>query len=241
MRTAILGDVHGNLEALEAVLAVAAERGVNRYVQVGDVVGYGANPSECLKLLREVGTRIVAGNHDWAVVQKLSADFFNPAARAAVHWTRAQLDKDDIAFLEDLPLVEQIGELTVFHASLDHPELFHYILDPQSALENLDLLPTPLGCCGHSHVPVSFLLSEDNLLITDEEELSFEGYERVIFNVGSVGQPRDGDPRAALAILDEETRSFELIRVPYDLAKTGEKIRRAGLPQELAERLVEGF
>lgn len=240
MRYAILGDVHGNLEALDAVLARADALGVDHFAQIGDIVGYGPDPGPCIARLRDRETVIVAGNHDWAVVGKLDAHTFNPYAREAVEWTRRQLDRAELHYLESLPLIQEPdGDFTLAHATVDQPEVFDYIQTYQDAQRSLDELRTSVGFIGHSHVPMSFV-RRDELMHTDARYLRLEDVGRALVNVGSVGQPRDENPLAALALFDTRTREYALERVPYDIETTAEKIRRAGLPEVLAQRLFVG-
>ncbi|NRA97071.1 MAG: metallophosphoesterase family protein [Planctomycetes bacterium] len=240
MRYGILGDVHGNLEALEVAIAGLASRQVDRYVQMGDLVGYGADPAPCIARIRELGASVVAGNHDWAVIGKLDTSFFNVYAREAVEWTRSHLSREELHYLETLPLVDELdNEVTLVHATLDQPEVFDYIQTYYDAHRSLKALDTRVCFMGHSHVPMAFLQSR-SIVHTNREELSLADVDRALVNVGSVGQPRDENPKTAYAIYDSGSHNYTLYRDAYDTETTGDKIRKAGLPAILGERLLYG-
>jgi len=239
VRYAILGDVHGNLEALETALGSLADQSIDRFLQVGDIVGYGADPGACIRILREIGAVIVAGNHDWAVVGKLDSSCFNVYARAAVDWTRNVLAREDLLFLEALPLVEIVDDhITVVHATPDQPELFDYIMTEYDAHRAFESFTTPVCFIGHSHVP-SILLWNGNLeqVLSDQVRV---GRERALINVGSIGQPRDDNPQLAVGVYDTDTGDYRLHRVAYDIDRAAWKIGQAGLPPVLGERLFYG-
>lgn len=240
MRYGILGDVHGNLEALEVAVAGLKSRGVDRFIQMGDIVGYGADPARCIEIIRDLDAAVVAGNHDWAVIGKLDTSFFNVYAREAVEWTRSHLSRSDLQFLEALPLADVLDdEVTLVHATLDQPEVFDYIQTYYDAHRSLRSLDTRVCFMGHSHVPMAFLQT-DSLVHTNAERFSLEGVDRALINVGSVGQPRDENPKTAYALYDSETLEYTLYRDTYDTDTTGDKIRKAGLPPILGERLLYG-
>ncbi len=240
MRYAILGDIHSNLEALEAVLADLADARIDHYVCVGDVVGYGADPKPCLDRVRDLCDVIVAGNHDWAVAGTLSMEFFNEYAKAAIHWTRAQLDEDDIAWLRDLPLQADVDRRTLLvHSTVHDPPAFDYLLTSYDAHLSMRVLKKPLCFVGHSHIPITFM-ERGGLGFTFAETIDLTRVEKVIVNPGSVGQPRDENPLASYAIYDTVKRRVTLHRVAYDIATAAAKIEAAGLPQPLADRLHVG-
>ena len=238
----MLADVHGNLEALYAIFADARERGgFDEIWCLGDTVGYGPDPSACLDLLRRRQLVMVAGNHDFAAVNKLSISNFNPAAQASTQWTSAQLSHEEFEFLAALPLTASAGQFTLVHGSLKDP-LAEYLLHPQAALDTFAALPTPYCLVGHSHIP--FICEEAN---GDVTFLEFScdaptplGDTRCIINSGGVGQPRDLDPRPSYAIYDSQANNIQRFRVAYDIAKTQTKMRQAGLPLSLVERLDYG-
>ncbi len=242
MRYCVFGDVHGNLEALEAVVADARRHGAERYACVGDIVGYGASPSECIDRVQSLTTQIVAGNHDCATVGRTELEYFNHFAREAVVWTRSQLSPQDKTFLRDLPLTLEADGLTVVHATVHQPELFGYIESDPSARQSFAALRNDLAFVGHSHVPVVFfhLPDEDAVLYTKDLEVPLDVGPRAIVNVGSVGQPRDNDPRAAYVLYDSTRRLVIIRRVEYNIEGAKRKIIKAGLPDVLGHRLLFG-
>ncbi|MEZ6196355.1 MAG: metallophosphoesterase family protein [Planctomycetota bacterium] len=236
----LLGDIHSNIEALDAVLGKLRSEGVERFLSVGDIVGYGADPKACIDRVREIGATVVAGNHDWAVVGKLETTFFNVYAKEAVDWTRSQLEPDDLAWLSSRPLVEVVDdEITVVHATLDQPANFDYIQTYYDAARTINAMETHVCMVGHSHVPLAFIL-EDSIRLAMGTRLDLSDCDRALLNVGSIGQPRDENPKAACGIYDSETGEYRLERVPYDIGTASEKIRSAGLPGILADRLRFG-
>jgi len=240
VRYAILGDIHSNLEALEAVLAALANERIDHYVCVGDVVGYGADPKPCLDRVREICDVIVAGNHDWAVAGTLSMEFFNEYAKAAIHWTREQISEDDIAWLRDLPLQADVDRRTLLvHSTVHDPAAFDYLLTSYDAHLSMRVLKKPLCFVGHSHIPITFM-ERGGLGFTFADTIDLTRVEKVIVNPGSVGQPRDENPLAAYAIYDTVKRRVTLHRVAYDIEAAAEKILAAGLPRPLADRLHVG-
>ncbi len=246
MRIGILGDIHGNLEALGAVVERLETENVSHWVQVGDIVGYGADPVPCLDILREHNCTICIGNHDAAVVGFLNTDYFNTYAREAIDWTRHQLRPEDLEFLRNLPLLVEHKEYTVVHGTLHMPEQFGYVLSKVEAVDSLRKQRTKVAFVGHSHVPALYMQKVDSpafemdVVYESEIERNIKEYSRVLLNVGSVGQPRDEDPRAAYAIYDVEAADIRVSRVTYDVEKAQAKIRAAGLPSVLADRLALG-
>ncbi len=242
MRTLIVSDVHANLEALEAVIADAGQRGGFDCIWcLGDVVGYGPEPSECLRRLRGFDLAAVAGNHDYAAAGAIDAADFNGAAYAAIRWTAQQLDADDRRFLAQLPTVNLQPPFTLVHGSLRAP-MVEYLLHPAQARATFELLTTPYCLVGHSHRPfVCREMRPAPLFLPfpgDGREPLGDG--RRIINPGSVGQPRDRDARAGYAVFDRDGPAVEHYRVAYDIAATQSKMRRARLPQYLVERLAYG-
>lgn len=240
MRYAILSDIHGNLEALRAVLADAADR-ADAVLCLGDVVGYGADPDPCIELVAARCLVVVAGNHEYAVAARLDLEWFNPYARAAAEWTRARLDDDACAWLAALPLVGEVGDATLVHASPSHPEDWDYLLEAEDGYAAFPAFATRLCFVGHSHVPAVW--AQGSWGREHEKgpvEIVIEAGCRYVVNVGSVGQPRDRDARAAYVLWDVEGRRVTLRRVPYDVARARQKILDAGLPRFLADRLADG-
>jgi len=240
VRYAILSDIHGNLEALRAVLADAGDR-ADAFLCLGDVVGYGADPGPCVDLVAERCAAVVAGNHERAVAGLMALDRFNPAARAAAEWTRERLHPDAAAWLAALPLVREVADATLVHASPSQPDEWDYLIFPEDGFAVFGAFATRACFVGHSHVPRAWAQGSWG---HDHEPMpsavTFEAGCRYVVNVGSVGQPRDHDPRAAYAVWDLEARRLEIRRVPYDVAAARAKIVEAGLPRFLAERLAAG-
>ena len=242
MRYGILGDIHANLSALETVLACMRREGVDRLISVGDVVGYGAAPHECIQILREAGAQVVKGNHDAACVGEVDARLFNPYARAAVEWTHAELGAEEQQWLRGLPLVADLEHCCVVHATLDHPDRFDYVQAVEEADPSLDAMHSTVLFAGHTHVPVTILRLADDprTAYTVEPEIALDDVRRAFVNVGAVGQPRDEDARAAYAIYDSDRARIWIQRVEYDVAREAARIRAAGLPGVLADRLFLG-
>ncbi len=240
VRYAIFGDIHANLEALNSVLDYAKKQGAEKFLCLGDIVGYGANPQECCDMVRTMKIPVVAGNHDWAVCGKLSIEFFNTYAKQAVYWTRDNLSEENMQFLKDLPLIQEVNEeITLVHGSLNFPDLFDYIQTSQDARLSLEKLHTRVCFLGHSHVPVTFF-SGPMVSYSMSYEINLKGFEKALVNVGSVGQPRDENPKSSFAIYDSEKEQVKIHRVEYDIETTARKILDAGLPEILAERLKYG-
>jgi diadenosine tetraphosphatase ApaH/serine/threonine PP2A family protein phosphatase len=232
MKTAIISDIHSNLEALTSVLDAVDGLGPDAIICLGDIVGYGADPDACVELIRERSIPSIMGNHDMAVAGDLTIDDFNDIAKTGVQWSRERLSKEQSEYLRGLPLqIEQADALFV-HSSPDHPEEFHYLIYPSDTIESFRSFSQPICFVGHTHRPAIF---------------SAEGFERritrnkqAIVNVGSVGQPRDGDWRGCFTLFDSEQWSIEHIRVEYDVHRAREKIITAGLPNKLGDRLLAG-
>lgn len=240
MRYGIISDIHGNLEALEAVLKRCTAEAIDVYYCLGDIVGYGANPKECLARIRSVNAVCVAGNHDWAVAGKLNPSYFNPVAKDAVSWTQKQLSPDEIKFLNTLGLVIKEDNAVFVHAMLSEPEYFHYMIYKSEAEENFHLMERPLCFIGHTHTPQIIRFKDNTVECLEETAIAVEPEIKYIINAGSVGQPRDGNPQAAFVIYDSQRRDIKIRRVPYNISAAQEKILRAGLPAALAHRLESG-
>ncbi len=241
MKYGLISDIHGNLEALTAVLEELDRQDVDEILCLGDVIGYGPNPEECLELVRRRASVILAGNHDHAALGLLDTSYFNPYARRAVEWTAHHISEAAQKFLRERPLMREFDHFTIVHATPLQPEMWNYVLSVEDALENFPHFHGQACFIGHSHVPV--IIAQDNdggVRVLKQEELKFQQSERYIINIGSVGQPRDGDHRAACAVYDDEAREYRLLRVEYDFAATQAKIRKMGLPAFLADRLALG-
>jgi predicted phosphodiesterase len=239
MKYGILGDIHGNLEALEAVLERLEAAGVKKYVSVGDLVGYGASPCECIRKVRELGTTVVAGNHDFAAVDKLNIDFFNAYARESALWTRSALSDEDKQYIKSLKLVEYCDNFIIVHSTLYSPELFEYIQTSYDAHLSFEQQTTPISFMGHSHVPVNFF-KRKNVSFNMDNEIRLDESTKIMVNVGSIGQPRDENPDAVCVIYDADEGVVRTSRIHYDVEKSARKIVQAGLPEILAERLKYG-
>jgi predicted phosphodiesterase len=243
MRCAVLADIHSNLEAFQAVLRDLEERGgADEIWCLGDIVGYGPDPHECIQLLRQHRCECVAGNHDWAAIGKLDTSAFNPEAAAACHWTAEALKKEDADFLAGLPPTLRLDDFTLVHGSPREP-IWEYVLSAQAAKANFDCFDSRFCLIGHSHSPLLFELDSKNSCRLEQlpEQLSLKTDSRFIINCGSVGQPRDGDPRASYAVIDTAQESLWHCRVKYDFKVTQEKILDADLPVRLASLLSVGW
>ena len=244
MRYGIIADIHANLDAFTAVLEDIRQRGgVDEVWCLGDVVGYGPQPGECISLLRETTDVCVAGNHDRAATGKLSTADFNPAAAAACQWTGQQLIPDEKEYLNNLPPVIEKGDFTLVHGSPREP-IWEYILSAGTARENFAYFKTSYCLVGHSHRPMVFSYSRTGTctvsLFPGDSWLA-TGDSRLIINPGGVGQPRDGDPRASYAIYDSDSKNIRLHRVEYDINATQTKMTAQGLPRQLVTRLSYGM
>jgi predicted phosphodiesterase len=239
LRYGIFGDIHGNFDALEAALAVMEQEGVEEYICLGDIVGYGAEPRECVAKIRDMGCMCLAGNHDHAAIGKLDIDFFNLYAREAAVWTRAALEPADKEFLANLGFVEHLSNFAVVHGSLHGPEMFNYISTIFDADLSFEALDKPILFYGHTHIPLTFFDTKP-MTYTMDVEIPVGDGTRTLVNVGSVGQPRDEDPRASFAVYDDEVGVVKVLRVEYNVEQAGEKIVNAGLPEALAVRLQLG-
>lgn len=241
MRYALLADIHGNLAAFEAVLQDIAEKGgVEELWCLGDIVGYGPDPSACIALLCKYPHLCVAGNHDWAAIGKVDISDFNPDAAAACRWTGEQLSAADVKYLESLPLTLTRDDFTIAHGSPRQP-IWEYVLSIQSADHNFRFFETRYCLIGHSHVPLAFEHVGKTCVLRELPAALRLGGNRLIINPGGVGQPRDGDPRASYAIYDERDKVIYHYRTPYDIADTQERMVRNGLSNFLVMRLSHGW
>ena len=239
MRFAIISDIHANLEALEAVLKDARERKCTHFVCLGDVVGYNASPRECVKRIRELDCPVVKGNHDEQASLPAPSSDFNELAERAIKWTRDNLTDDDKKWLRDLPLQRRVHDFTIVHATLDTPGQWSYVFNKLDAAASFTYQRTNVCFFGHTHVPMVFI-RDQGVRRERIEHIRIEPARKYFIDAGSVGQPRDGNWRAAYCIYDVENNLVELLRVKYDLATVQRKIAEAGLPRLLAERLAIG-
>jgi predicted phosphodiesterase len=239
MRVAVLSDVHANLEALEAVLADARDQHCTHYVCLGDVVGYNANPRECLDIVRKLACPSVKGNHDEEASLTHSSGDFNEWAEQAILWTRRQLSEADRTWLHDLPLQLEVHDFTIVHATLEAPGEWSYVFSPSDAVASFNYQHTRVCFFGRTHVQGAFLC--DGLAKElPQPAIHVEDGKKYFVNAGSVGQPRDGDWRAAYCIFRTDENVIEQRRVQYDIEQARKKVIRAGLPRLLAERLALG-
>lgn len=242
MRILLLSDIHANLPAFKAVLT-AVEGQWDQIWCLGDLVGYGPNPNECIALLREFDHVSLSGNHDWAALGKLNISEFNDDARAVVRWTRSVLEPESRAYLDSLPPKRVQDGFTLAHASPRHP-VWEYVLDYNTAAANFAYFATPCCLIGHTHVPMHIVEREPGDLTMEptvhDDWISLEN-QKALLNPGSVGQPRDDDPRAAYALLDTEQLAWKFGRVSYPIEETQEQMRQEGFPYALVERLSYGW
>ena len=239
MKYAILADIHGNIEALQAVLEDARNQKCTHYACVGDIVGYGANPKECLDIVRSMNMPCVKGEHDEYTSSEEELDGFGPQAAEAVTWTRQQLTREDRQWLRDQKYVRMVANFSLVHATLDGPQRWGYVFDKLMAAASFTYQNTNVCFFSHTHVPVAFV--RDNVVRGGSySKFKVETGRKYFVGVGSVGRPRDGNPKAAYVIYDLDEGSIEIRRLDYDIATAQKKILAAGLPPRLADRLSFG-
>ncbi|MEA3369028.1 MAG: metallophosphoesterase family protein [Candidatus Ratteibacteria bacterium] len=240
MRYGIFGDIHGNLEAFEVVLRELNRQKVTQLICVGDIVGYGAEPNGCVEKIRSLSIPAVAGNHDWISVGKSDINYLNAQARQAILWTGRNLKSENKRYLDKLPLVIEKNDFQLVHGSLKEPAEWHYILNLKEANDAFSLMKKSLLFIGHSHRPIIFSKDKEKIAYSFTGRLSIKEGVKYIINVGSVGQPRDGDPRAGYILFDDEKKEIVYKRIAYPVEKTQAKIKAAGLPGIEAARLADG-
>ena len=237
----IIADIHGNLEALGAVLSQLQK--AEKIVCLGDLVGYGPNPDECVERIRDLFIPTVAGNHDKAVIGERELTWFSQSAREAIIWTQMKIYQEELDYLKSLPLVLGEDNFQFVHGSLREPTE-EYLYSISDALPTFERMKEPLCFVGHSHIPLFIGSRKDGNYegrgLQDGEEVVIDDYEKVIINVGGVGQPRDGDARASFGLYDSGRKIFSLHRIAYDVEAVQDKMRKAGLPVPLIERLTYG-
>jgi predicted phosphodiesterase len=239
MRYAIIADIHANLEAFNTVLADAKAMNCTHYACLGDVVGYNANPKECLDMVRAMNMPVVKGNHDEYCSAEVDLEGFNPHAQEAINWTRNQLTEEDRKWLRDLRYIRLVASFSIVHATLDGPQRWGYVFDKLAAAASFTYQNTSVCFFGHTHVPVAFV--RDAVVRGGTySKFKTEPGKKYFVNVGSVGQPRDGNPKASYVVYDLDEGSIEIRRLDYDIGTTQRKILEAGLPPRLAHRLAEG-
>lgn len=238
---AILGDIHSNIHALDAVLEDARSRSVTDFLCVGDIVGYNAAPVKCIQRIQELNCQTVRGNHDhYCSSPDVCLDDFQPLAASVIEWTRRQLSEKDQKWLHSLPLSKGIsGCFQIVHGTLDTPGEWGYVFDTLSAEASFSYQNTQLCFHGHTHVPIIYQ-KHNGIERFEPGPLKLSFGKKYFINVGSVGQPRDGDPRSSYVIYDSKNKEVEFIRVEYDVEAAQRQVRNAGLPERLAQRLAMG-
>jgi diadenosine tetraphosphatase ApaH/serine/threonine PP2A family protein phosphatase len=230
---AIISDIHANLEALQKTLEIIEKSSVDEIICLGDIVGYGASPNECVDLVRKNCAATVLGNHDAAAIDISAADDFHASAKKAIEWTANQLTSVNKEFLSSLPLIVKKEEILFVHASPHSPELWDYILDPIEVKAALGFIQEKICFFGHTHIP--------GIYARHGKANTISSLDQFIVNVGSVGQPRDRNPMLAFGIFNSSSWSYELIRSAYSYQQAAEKIYKAGLPEDLGFRLMYGM
>lgn len=245
-RIAVIGDIHANLEALNAVIDDARAQSVTSFNCVGDIVGYNANPQECADIIRDICPSVVCGNHDHYCSHNKPLADFQPNAALAIAWTRRVIKPETADWLGSLPMSKTFfpKSFSLVHGTLDMPELWGYVFDVFDADAHFTYQPTPICFHGHTHVPAVFEKRGSNVERYDAPQpgtrVSLAFGRKYFINVGSVGQPRDGNPDSSYLIYEPRSRIIEFRRVPYDVQTASEKVRKAGLPDRLADRLLIG-
>src|SRR5882724_6726411 len=245
VRLAVFADIHGNRQAFSACLAAARARGAERIVCLGDIVGYGADPEwtvETVMGLVKSGAIALRGNHDNAI--STASESMNAEAQAAIEWTRGRLSGPQRQFLAELPLTHQEDDRLYVHSEASQPARWRYVVGASEAARSLEATDAHVTLCGHIHRPALYSMSAaakmTNFIPTSDVPVQLLGGRRWLAVIGSVGQPRDGNPAAAFAILDTASREIIYCRVPYDVETAAERIRANGLPHWLADRLLVG-
>jgi predicted phosphodiesterase len=240
MKYAVLSDIHSNLEALQVVLKHTEQQKCTHYICLGDIVGYGPNPRECLQIIRELNCPVVMGNHDEYCATNHDLAGFNLMASDAIKWTREQLDEDEKNWLHGLKYVRNVESFTIVHATLDLPEKWAYVFDKLAASASFNYQHTSVCFNGHTHVPIAFVRGPTGIQGGLYTRIKIEVGRKYFINVGSIGQPRDRNPKASYVIFDLINNLIELHRLNYDIPTTQKKIRAAGLPVSLADRIAQG-
>ena len=237
MRIAIISDIHANLEALNTTLKYIKDNAIDKIFCLGDIVGYGPNPNECVELIAENCEKVIMGNHDHAVLGLTSVEYFNDFAKISTAWTAKKISEENKAYLAKLVFSFDNEQYRLVHATPSEPELWHYILSESDAFHEFNHFQQHVCFIGHSHFPIVFSKKG----FSRERKLKLEKRNKYIVNVGSIGQPRDGNPMTCFCIYNPDKNTLEYIRLEYDLDKTREKIVKEGLPVFLADRLTRGY
>jgi predicted phosphodiesterase len=243
MRIAIISDIHANLEALEAVFSDSKLQNVDEVVCLGDIVGYGANPNECIELVKKNCSLSILGNHDAAAVGLLSTEHFNVHAKIAIDWTVENLSANAQALLRSFPLKKNRNGYTFVHATPYEPNMWYYITSLEEAAFNFQFFETNFCFVGHTHIPIIIVLeNEKEVYVHQGVSINWADMKaaRFLINTGSVGQPRDRNPKSCYGIIDTEAQTFQFRRINYDIGKAQEKMRKIKMPDFLITRLKDG-
>jgi diadenosine tetraphosphatase ApaH/serine/threonine PP2A family protein phosphatase len=241
VKIAVYSDVHANLEAFQAILRDIDRQNVDMKLFLGDIVGYGPNPNECIELLRENSDVVLGGNHDWAAVGFTDDSYFNHYARASMNWTREKLTEENMEYLKTLKPGQLMDDIQLVHATPLEPDQWHYIMSMQDAQVNYPFLEKDLCFIGHSHQPVIIeYLDGTNIMPIRDLYKTLDNNRKYVINVGSVGQPRDSNPDACYLVYEKETRDIQYRRVAYDIKRVQKKMARQKLPQYLIDRIAIG-
>jgi len=245
LRYGIIADVHSNIEALRAVLSILKGQKIDKFLCVGDIVGYGASPNECVEEVKKLNGEVVLGNHEWGVLHPEILPLFNPMARQAIEWTKRELFRENIDYLSHLEVSKENELFSMVHSSLYEPTRWHYIFSPEEAELNFSQMKRKVCFFAHSHQAVIYSKYQGDrckgFAFPEGGKMGIEENHRYLINPGGVGQPRDGNPQASFAIYDTQSKTVQIRRCGYDIDKAKEKILRAGLPPFLAERLLYGI
>lgn len=240
MRYAIISDIHSNLEALERILSALEIENIEKFICLGDLVGYGANPNECVERVKELTDLVIAGNHDYASCGMTDTKYFNPVAKRAISWTESVLTEENKEYIKNLGLTLKIKDAFFVHSSPSEPATWQYIFSLDDAIFEFQYFEEKICFIGHSHIAFAIRERGRRYSVVEWKEFPINTNARYIINVGSVGQPRDLDPRACCVVFDNERKSIKFIRSEYDIEKAQKKILDAGLPRFLADRLKHG-
>lgn len=241
LRYGIISDIHSNLNALNVVLNSLENQGIDKLICLGDIVGYGPEPNECVEVVRKNADIVLAGNHDFAVLGRTDISRFNRYAKSAINWTIKTISDESLQFLSSCLLEKKLENYNFVHATIDEPDKWKYILSLQDAALAFQTFDETICFFGHSHVPSIFVEDElENIEFYTQTRLKIRPENKYLINVGSVGQPRDRNPKACFATFDSTTFEYELFRVEYDIADTQKKMKRANLDKFLINRLQSG-
>ncbi|MBN2542993.1 metallophosphoesterase family protein [bacterium] len=241
MLIALISDIHGNLEALEAARNIIEKIEPDKTICLGDVVGYGANPSECLQIIREMVSLCIAGNHDSAVAGLTHIDTFTTYAKEALLWTIKRMTPEEKKYLSALPMVYEYRDFLFVHASPSEPGKWGYIQSNHEAMAAFQALKNKICFVGHTHIPYVWVFMDEGFYPEESVVYRLESSKKYIVNIGSIGQPRDKNPKGSIMIFDTEQLTIKLIRFDYTIGTAQKKILEAGLPNELAIRLGNGI